>query len=98
MTFMRAAKPALVRFLRRSAVAAALAVALALVLTVLVPGSPAYASSEPTVGSTATFYAKNWSAGTYPQIQATARFVGDRVVVYVADGAPYGDAAAASLG
>lgn len=98
MPFMRAAKPALVRFLRRSVVAAALAVALALALTVLVPGSSANAASDPTFGSTSTFWAKNWSTGAYSQIQATAKFVGEHVVVYAADGALFTDVAAASLG
>jgi hypothetical protein len=98
MTFMPAARPRPVRLLRRSAVAAALAVALALAVIVLVPGSSASAASEPTIGSTATFWAKDWSTGGYSQVQATAKYVGDRCVVYVASGAFVTDAAAFSLG
>ncbi len=98
MPFMSAARQRSVRLLRRSAVAAALVFALALVLTLFPSGPSARAVAEPSVGSVSTFWAENWSTGTYSQIQATAKFVGSHVVVYVADGALYTDSAAASLG
>jgi hypothetical protein len=96
MPFMRAVRPSPACLLRRSAVAAALVFALALVI--LAPGSSARAASDTTVGSIATFWAENWTTKQYSQIQATARFVGDHVVVYVANSALFTDAAASSLG
>jgi hypothetical protein len=62
-------------------VTAAIGLALALLIALAVV-SPALASSA--LGSTDSFWVYDWGAGKDFQVQATARFVGDHVAIYVA--------------
>jgi hypothetical protein len=82
---MPTASQAIVRVLRRSAVAAALTLALA-VMVVLLASAAAFAT--PTMGATETFWVHDYGTGKDVQTQATAQFVGDRAAVYVATGVP----------
>jgi hypothetical protein len=62
----------------------ALLVALVL-LAVLAPAllSPAAALAEPVLGVSESFWVQNWDTGGYVRTQATPRYVGEHVAVYV---------------
>jgi hypothetical protein len=62
------------------------------------PSAPLAAGVEPALALTATFWALDWGSGSYSQIPAAVRYVGEHGIVYVHDGAMLSDSLVAALG